>query len=95
MFNMSVSFHFKAPSNFYPPSYATTLVGKKVSPKYPRKLLGTDLHAKKILLLGKNLVFSAIAKNDLRVIFQDSKLHTLKRAWSLKLFCLEPPLLKI
>ena len=56
-----------------PPSYATTLVGKKVGPKSPRKLIGTDLHTKKILSLGTNLVYSAIARNDFTVTLQDSK----------------------
>ena len=79
MYNTSVNFHFITPSNFAPPSYATTVLGKKVSPKSPRKLLETDLHTKNILLPGTTLVFSAISRNDLRGILQDFKGHNHKR----------------
>ena len=49
IFTLSVNFHFITQSNFI--LLPTILVGKKVSPTAPRKLLGTDL-------LTKNYAYS-------------------------------------
>ena len=71
MLSTSVNLHFIIPSNFTPPPfYATFVVCKKVTPKSPRKLLGTGLYTKKLILPGTNLVFSAKARKDLELFFK-------------------------